>query len=218
MSFSRQRPRPVCGNDGGTNAARQPVQPTARFANPAAERALLGALANRGRRDDLALVDRQYFTVPAHRVLFDAIARRLDAGEPIDDVLLANDVRAQGISYVDVFGLFDDPGASVPAYVPLLRDCRMRQMLHSLGICLTARAGDAAWEPRDVLRWLERLVGPIPGLRGATTKLPEWHITDAIPETQRACQDQAERDPDPPGGTVPENSGGVSHTHKVRVV
>jgi len=143
------------------NAAPQPVQPTALFANPAAERALLGALATRGRRDDLARIDRQYFTIPARRVLFDAIARRLHADEPIDDVLLANDVRAKGISYADVFELFDNPGASVPAYVPLLRDCWMRGMLHSLGACLTARAGDAACEPGDVLRWLERQVGLI---------------------------------------------------------
>jgi replicative DNA helicase len=148
------------------NAARQPVQPTALYADLAAERALLGALATRGRRDDLARIDRQYFTSTEHRVLFDAIAQRLAAGEPIDYVLLANDVRAKGISSADVFELFENPGVSVPVYVPLLRDCWMRRMLQSLGSCLTAHAGDASHEPVDALDWLRSQIALIEEVEG----------------------------------------------------
>jgi replicative DNA helicase len=139
----------------------QSVEPTALYANPAAERALLGALATSGRRDDLVRVEREDFTIESHRVLFDAIARRLDAGEPIDFPLLADDVRPAGVSSADVFELFDNPGVSVPAYVPLLHACRMRRLLHGLGACLETRAGDAACEPHSLLHWLERQVGLI---------------------------------------------------------
>src|SRR5262249_10228479 len=125
----------------------------ARFANPEAERALLGALANSGCPDDLARLDREDFTTEASRVLFDAIARRLANGDEISLVLLADDVRGAGISSVAVYDMLEEAGASVPAYVPLLRDCRLRRLLHSLGACLTAHAMDAAREPQEIARW-----------------------------------------------------------------
>jgi len=151
--------QPSRGSSNGRES--EPSGATALYANPAAERALLGALATRGHRDDLMRVERQEFTTDAHLVLFDAIARRLDAGDPIDFVLLADDVRGTCVSAVDVFDLFDEPGVSVPVYIPIVRGCRLRRMLHSLGACLPVHASDAAREPRDVLRWLERQVGLI---------------------------------------------------------
>jgi replicative DNA helicase len=143
------------------NGSHQPLPSTTLYANPAAERALLGALATRGLRDDLARVERDDFTIESHRILFDTIARRLDAGEPIDCVLLADAVRGAGVSAVEVFDLFEEPGVSVPVYIPIVRGCRVRRMLHSLGACLPVHASDPAREPRDVLRWLERQVGLI---------------------------------------------------------
>ena len=139
----------------------EPCGATALYANPAAERALLGALATRGHCDDLVRIEREDFTADAHRVLFDAIARRLAAGDPVDFVLLADDVRGTCVSTVEVYDLFDEPGVSVPVYIPIVRGCRVRRMLHSLGACLLVHASDAAREPQDVLRWLERQVGLI---------------------------------------------------------
>jgi replicative DNA helicase len=135
-----------------------PVVPEARFTNPEAERALLGALAASGRREDLARLDRDDFTVEAHRVLFDAIARRLETGAEISDVLLADDVRASGIPLSTVMQMYDEAGGSVPAYIPLLRDCRLRRLLHSLGAGLTKHTMDASRQPRDIVWWLRQQV------------------------------------------------------------
>jgi replicative DNA helicase len=157
MNMRTIQPSRESSNGKGLEAA----EPMLVFADPAAERALLGALSTSGQQGDLARLDRDDFTCEEHRLLFDSIARRLESGESIDFPLLANDVRAAGVSSGGVFELFDNPGVSVPAYVPLLHVCRMRRMLHSLGACLLAHASDAAREPRDVLRWLERQVGLI---------------------------------------------------------
>jgi hypothetical protein len=143
------------------NGAAQPDQSTTLYANPAAERALLGALATSGQREDLTRLDGDDFTSEGRRLLFESIARRLESGEPIDFPLLADDVRGTCISAVDVFDLFDEPGVSVPPYIPIVRGCRVRKMLHSLGACLPAHASDPTREPRDVLRWLERQVSLI---------------------------------------------------------
>jgi hypothetical protein len=126
------------------------------LSDPAAEWALLGALATSGQRGDLARIAGDDFTSEPRRVLFEAIARRLEAGEPIDFALLAADVRGAGVWAADIFELFDNPGVSVPVYLPLVRACRLRRMLHSLGACLTAHALDAAHDPRDVARWCRR--------------------------------------------------------------
>jgi replicative DNA helicase len=137
------------------------VEPTALYANLAAERALLGALATSGQREDLARLDRDDFTSEGRRLLFEAIVRRLELGKSIDFPLLADDVRGTCVSALEVFELFDEPGVSVPSYIPIVRGCRVRRMLHSLGTCLPGHASDAAREPRDLLRWLERQVSLI---------------------------------------------------------
>jgi replicative DNA helicase len=136
-------------------SAGAPTHPTV-FTDAEAEWKLLSALATSGRPEDLARVVRDDFTTEARRVIFDAIARRLTAGEPIDCILLTADVRPAGVSALDVFDLFTDPGVSVPIYIPLVRECRLRRLLHSLGVCLAAHATDPAREPRDVVRWLHR--------------------------------------------------------------
>jgi replicative DNA helicase len=133
-----------------------PETPGARFTNPEAERALLGALATSGRPEDLARLDPGDFTIPAHRVLFEAIARRLETGAELSVVLLADDVRSAGIPYSTVFQMYDEAAGSVPAYLPILRDCRLRRLLHSLGSCVIQHAADATSEPRETARWLRQ--------------------------------------------------------------
>jgi hypothetical protein len=89
-------------------------------------------------------------------VLFDAIARRLDADEPIDPVLLAADVRGTSVSVVTISDMFENAGATVAVYIPLVRAARLRRALHALGACLTSRTLDAAYDPREVARWCRR--------------------------------------------------------------
>jgi replicative DNA helicase len=106
----------------------------------------------------LLRLERDDFSNEAHRVVFDAIAKRLEAGERPTCALLANDVHGSGVPASEVFRIFDEAGPSVVPYFRILRDARLRRMLHSLGACLTAHAGDAAREPCDVVRWLHRQV------------------------------------------------------------
>jgi replicative DNA helicase len=138
-----------------------PERPGAQFTNPEAERALLGALATSGRLEDLARLDREDFTVESHRVLYEAIARRLEAGAELSDVLLADDVRASGIPLSTVMQMYDEAGGSVVAYLPILRDCRLRRLCNSLGSCLVQHAADATSEPRDTVRWLRQQLARI---------------------------------------------------------
>src|SRR5262245_51613716 len=107
------------------------------FMDLAAERALLGALLSRGRREDFAALDRDEFAEPHHTLVFEAIRAVIDRDGNADVVRVAHELQGTDVPLTLVADCVEQDGGHVSALVQILHELRQRRWLDAFAVTLS---------------------------------------------------------------------------------